>query len=160
MVLPGDTSGHRSLFVENEYKGTAIVISDNLKACFVSNADMLYLLSNNPSLAKNLIIKISTELNRSEDEVISVREKNVRSRLAYLLYSLANEYADINDESQYILKSEITKKDIASLLMVADETIIRIMSEMKCEEIISYEGKRILINDINKIRTLSRINDT
>lgn len=157
LVLPGDTSGHRSLFIEKKYKGTAIVISDKLKACFISNEDILFLLSNNASLAKNLIIKISTELNRSEDEVISVKERNVRSRLAYLLFNLGTDYSETTNQSQHILKSEITKKDIASLLMVADETIIRLMSEMKREGLISYKGKRILINDIEKVKTISRI---
>ena len=157
LVLPGDTSGHRSLFIENKYKGTAIVISDKLKACFISHSDMLFLLSNDVSLAKNIIIKISTELNRSEDEVISVNERNVRSRLAYLLYNLGIDYAETVNQSQYMLKSEITKKDIASLLMVADETIIRLMSEMRREGLISYEGKRILIKDIEKIKSISRI---
>ena len=158
LVLPGDTSGHRSLFIEKEYKGTAVVISENLKACFINNSDILQLISNNPSMAKNLIIKISQELNRSELEVISVKEKNVRCRLAYLLYNLATEYAEEIDQSQRVLKSEITKKDIAGLLMVANETVIRLMSEMKSEGLISYEDKRIVINDIDKIKVISRIN--
>ena len=158
LVLPGDTSGHRSLFIENKYKGTAIVISDALKACFISQTDMLFLLSNNASLAKNLIVKISNELNRSEDEVISVKERNVRSRLAYLLYNLSSSYSEALDSSRCILKSEITKKDIANLLMVADETVIRLMSEMRNEGIISYAEKRIVIDDLEMIKTMSRIN--
>lgn len=157
LVFPGDTSGHRSLFIENKYKGTALVISNHLQACFISNSDILFLLSHNPSLAKNLIIKISAELNRTEDEVISVKKRNVRSRLAYLLYSLGNKYAEEINSSQRLIKYEISKKDISSLLMVANETIIRLMSEMKNEGLVSYEGKRILINDIDKIKTLSRI---
>ena len=157
LVLPGDTSGHRSLFIENKYKGSAVVISDKLTACFISKTDMLYLLSKNPSLAKNLIIKISGELSRSEDEVISVKERDIRSRLAYFLFNLSIEYSDLVNQSQYILKSEITKKDIANLLMVADETIIRLMSEMKNEGLISYEKKRIVINDIEKIKIISKI---
>lgn len=157
LVLPGDTSGHRSLFIDNQYKGSTIVISKNLKACFIRKAEILYLLSNNASLARNLIIKISEELNRSENEAISFKERNVRSRLANLLYDLGNEYADHCGQSQRIIKSEITKKDIASLLMVANETVIRLMSEMKSEGLISYEAKRIKINDMEKMRIMSRI---
>ncbi|MDH5231219.1 MAG: Crp/Fnr family transcriptional regulator, partial [Gammaproteobacteria bacterium] len=144
LVLPGDTSGHRSLFIENSYKGTAVVVSETLKACFISKVDILFLLSNNASLAKNLIVKISNELTRAEDQVISVKERNVRSRLAYLLYNLSNDYSDVYNQTQTILKSEITKKDIANLLMVADETIIRLMTEMRNEGLISYEHKRIV----------------
>jgi len=159
LVLPGDTSGHRSIFVEKEYKGTASVISDSLSACFISKMDVLNLLSNNPSLAKNLIIRISGELNRSEREVISVKEQNVRNRLAFLLFNLANEYADVINHSQLMIKTEITKKDIANLLMVANETIIRLMSDMKNEGLIHYHGKQIVIEDMDKLKQISCVVD-
>ena len=35
LVLPGDSSGHRSLFIENSYKGSAEVLSESLMAVFI-----------------------------------------------------------------------------------------------------------------------------
>ncbi|MDH5230721.1 MAG: helix-turn-helix domain-containing protein, partial [Gammaproteobacteria bacterium] len=64
---------------------------------------------------------------------------------------------DVYNQTQTILKSEITKKDIANLLMVADETIIRLMTEMRNEGLISYEHKRIVIKNIEKIKIISKI---
>ncbi|NOZ53332.1 MAG: Crp/Fnr family transcriptional regulator [Gammaproteobacteria bacterium] len=157
LVLPGDTSGHRSLFIEQKYKGTADAISDNVQACFILKSDILYLLSNNASFAKNLVIKISTELKRSEEQQISVKEKTVRARLAHVIYYLCNEYSDQINEEQFVIRSEITKKDLASLLLVANETVIRLMSEMKTEGLISYQDKKIVINDLDKIKKLSRL---
>ena len=155
LVLPGDTSGHRSLFINEEYKGSAVVISDNLDTCFVDKSDIHYLISKNSSLAKNLIIKISTELTRSENEAISKKQKSVRARLVDLLYHLANNYAEATSESRRIIKTAITKKDISNLLMVANETAIRLMSELKEEGLIDYEDKCIVINDINKLKMLT-----
>jgi CRP-like cAMP-binding protein len=157
LVLPGDTSGHRSLFIETKYKGTADVISDTLQACYIPKADILYLLSNNASFAKNLIIRISSELIRLEEEQITAKEKTVRTRLAQLLYGLCEAHAEPVNGNHLLIQAEITKVDIASFLSVANETIIRLMSEMKSEGLISYQGKKILINDLDKLKAQSKL---
>lgn len=156
LVLPGDTSGHRSLFIEPFYKGTATVISTQLKTCYIAKPDILYLLSNSASFAKNLVTKISIELQRMEDETISFKEKSVRSRLAHLILRLCNDHSEKIDDNRYRIKSEITKKDIANVLMVASETVIRLMSEMKSEGLIEYENKRLLVLNYNKVKRLGR----
>ena len=156
LVLPGDTSGHRSLFIETNYKGTADVISDSLQTCYIPKTDILHLLSSNVSFAKNLVIKISSELVRSEEEQIQAREKTVRDRLAQMLCELREVHSEPINESQWLIKSEITKVDIAGFLSVANETIIRQMSDMKSEGLIGYEGKRIVLKDIEKLKTISR----
>ena len=156
LVLPGDTSGHRSLFIETKYKGTADVMSNSLQACYIPKTDIIYLLSNSASFARSLVIKISLELIRSEEEQISVKEKTVRGRLARLLCELCEVHGDRINNDQWLIQSEITKVDIAGFLAVANETIIRLMSDMKLEGLISYEDKKILINDLNKLKKLSR----
>ena len=155
LVLPGDTSGHRSLFIETQYKGTADVLSEQLQACYIPKSDILYLLSNNPSFAKNLVIKISSELVRSEEEQISAREKTVRGRLAQLLCELCDAHSDRINKKQFLIKSEITKVEIANFLSVANETIIRLMTEMKSEDLITYKDKKLLIKDLNKLKGIS-----
>jgi len=156
LVLPGDTSGHRSIFIENRYKGTTEVISDSLQACYIPKTDILHLLSSNVSFAKSLVIKISSELERTVEEQISAREKSVRDRLAQILCELHEVHAEPVNEGQWMIKSEIPKVDIASFLSVANETVIRQMSDMKSEGLIAYEGKKIVIKNIEKLKAISR----
>ena len=155
LVLPGDTSGHRSIFIETSYKGTADVISDSLQSCYIPKEDILYLLSSNVSFAKNLVVKISSELVRSEENQIMAREKNVRSRLAQMLFELYEAHALPIGDDQWLIEAEITKVDIAGFLAVANETIIRQMSEMKSEGLIAYQGKKIVIRDLEKLKAIS-----
>lgn len=157
LVLPGDTSGHRSLFIESSYKGTADILSDELQACFIPKPEILYLLANHASFAKNLVVKIATELQRSEEDHISAKENTVRGRLAKLLLELCNDYSEHISDKQFLIKSEITKREIASLLSVANETVIRLMSEMKSEGLINYQGKKILINDLDKLKSVTAL---
>ena len=155
LVLPGDTSGHRSIFIENCYKGTTEVISDSLSACYIPKTDILHLLSGNASFAKSLVIKIASELERTVEEQISAREKSVRDRLAQILCDLHEVHAEPVNENQWMIKSEISKVDIASFLSVANETVIRQMSDMKSEGLIAYEGKKIIIKNLNKLKAIS-----
>lgn len=156
LVFPGDTSGHRSLFIQNTYQGTTIALSDEVSACFISTEDILFLLSKNSSFAKNLIVKISRELNRSEEDMMATKEKTVRGRLAQLVYNLAVEYSDKMDNGNYVIKTEITKRELAKLLLVADETVIRLMSEMMKEEIIMYSEKKLIIKDLSQVLELTK----
>jgi CRP-like cAMP-binding protein len=157
LVLPGDTSGHRSLFIETQYKATAEVVSDELQACYIPKQDVLYLLSHNASFAKNLVIKISNELLRSEEEHISVKERTVRGRLAHLLYELCEAHSQPLDDNRILIDADITKVEIAGFLAVANETIIRLMSEMKAEGLIGFQGKKIIVNDPGKLQEIAKL---
>lgn len=157
LVLPGDTSGHRSLFIEEAYKATSDVVSQHLRACYIAKADIFYLLSNNASFARNLLAKISMELARSEEEQISVKEISVRGRLARLLCELCEIDAEKNADGQFVIKSDFTKRDIAGFLSVANETVIRLMSEMKSEGLIDSRGKKLIIKDMEQLKKLSRL---
>lgn len=156
LVFPGDTSGHRSLFIQNNYQGTATALSDDVAACFISTDDVLFLLSKSPSFAKNLIIKIAGELKRSEEDMMATKEKTVRGRLARLIYNLAVEYSDKLENGDYVIKTEITKREFSKLLLVADETVIRLMSEMMKEEIVMYSDKKLIIKDLDKVLDLTK----
>ncbi|MGD8571437.1 MAG: Crp/Fnr family transcriptional regulator [Gammaproteobacteria bacterium] len=157
LVFPGDTSGHRSLFVESDYKGTADVVSNQLQACYISKEDILYLLSHNAAFAKNLVVKISMEGVKSEQAQISARRQSVRGRLAALLCELCEVDSEELDDKRYMLKSNLTKRDIAGFLSVANETVIRLMSEMKSEGIIDNQGKKVLIYDLHRLRELAKL---
>lgn len=156
LVFPGDTSGHRSLFIQNHYQGTTIALSETANACFIPIDDVLFLLSKSPSFAQNLIVKISMELRRSEEDKMATKERTVRGRLAELLLKIAHEYSEETDKGEYLVKSEITKREIAKILLVADETIIRLMSEMAKDGVIDYVNKHLLIKDIKSISDLSK----
>jgi CRP-like cAMP-binding protein len=156
-VLPGGTVGHRSLFIQTQYKGTSQVVSKESHVCLLPTEDVSTLLAQNPDFARNLIVKISSELERSEEEKLAIKERTVRGRLATALLNLCDSYSDALENGEYVLKAEIPKIDLARLLSVADETVIRLMSEMRDEGVISYQDRRILIKKRDKLAELARL---
>lgn len=155
LVLPGDTSGHRSLFIESTYKGTAEALSDQLEVMFLSLEDVTLLLSKSISFTKNIITKISKELSRTEEEIVLKKKKSVRERVADLIYHLCLNYAEQVGENEFVIKSEISKREIAKILLVSNETVIRVMSEMKSDNIIAYQKKRLRIRQLDQLSKIA-----
>jgi CRP-like cAMP-binding protein len=99
LVVPGDTSGHRSLFLEETYKGTAEVLSPTSEVVFIRIEDITSLLSKSLSFTKSIIVKISTELRRSEEQHVQKTKKSVRGRVADLILNLCdNYYEDLGEK--------------------------------------------------------------
>ncbi len=53
---------------------------------------------------------------------------------------------------------KLTREELASLVGTATETLIRMMSEFKQEEIIDQNGKNIIIKDASKLLEFANIN--
>ena len=155
LAVPGDTAGHRSVFVDKAYKGTAAVISESAEACFIPKSVLLSLIGAFPEFALRLVQKIATELDRSEEDRIAIKERTVRSRLAEILLSLAKRYADRTSDNSAILKSELSKVDLARMLSVADETVIRLMTEFKNDGVIEYSDRRIHVLNADRLNKIS-----
>lgn len=150
-VFPGDTVGHRSIFVEDHYKGTCDVVSDAAEVCFFNKKDVVNLFGENNEFAKSLILKISQELDRSVNEHILLSESTAFSRLCSLLLKLFEEYSEVKSGVP-MLKSTIAKVDIARILAVTDETVIRFMSDLQKEKIIQSNDKIISLLNESKLK--------
>ena len=155
LVLPGDTAGHRSLFTEEHFKGTATVISERVSVCFVPSGTILTLIGSSTEFAKSLLKRLSGELDRAEEDQVATKEKSVRGRLAQLIWTLCESYSESGSGGTRVLRSEISKVDIARMLSVADETVIRLMTEFKRDGVIDYSGRRIRIISAKKLQALA-----
>lgn len=155
LVYPGDTAGHRSIFIEKNYKGTASAVSESVNCCYISKDNVLQFFAKNNEFAKKLITKLSFELEGSEKDQIESKEKSVFSRVCSLLIKLFDNFSETNLQGTQQLTISISKADIAKILSVADETIIRAMSELKNDSVIDFSGKIILLLNKEKLKSYS-----
>jgi CRP/FNR family transcriptional regulator, polysaccharide utilization system transcription regulator len=151
LAFPKDTVGHRSIFIQKTYSGTAEILSASAKVYFFPAEKISSLLAGNAGFARQLIIKIAKELQRAEEEQIQTKEKTAHERLSGFLYEVGQNYAEKSSDGRLIFKSAISKKNIAQSLLLADETVIRLMADLESEKIIGYENKKIVIVDSKKL---------
>lgn len=147
---PGDILGHQNLYTDENYTATATVVED-AEICFLSKNSAQASIENEPTVAKNLIRKLSEEMKRAETKMIALSRKNVRERLAELLLEFKNIYG-IEEYGKVRLDIMLSREELASMVGTANETIIRFISEFKNEKIIQQEGKVIYIVDLEKLR--------
>ncbi len=153
---PGDVLGHRSLFSDENYTATATVIED-AAICFVDKKFIFKALQDEPTIALNLIQKLSREMGAAETRTAGLSQKNVRERLAELLLTLKKSYG-IQEGNRWRLDIKLTREEMASMVGTANETIIRFFSEFKEEGLIEQEGKIIFITDEKRLIEFANLN--
>lgn len=147
---PGDVLGHRSLFSKQNYSATATVLED-AAVCFVDKNYILDAIKSDPSIALNLIEKLSRDMGSSEARNAAMSNKNARERLAELFLTFKKNYGVEEEDGRIRLDIKLNRDEIASLVGTVHETIIRLISEFKEEGILEQEGKTLYIVDEEKL---------
>ncbi len=147
---PGDVLGHRSLFSKESYSATATVIED-AAICFLDKNYIYGALKTDPTIALNLIQKLSKDMGAAESRNASLSQKSARERLAELLLTFMKNYGQDETDGRVRLDIKLNRDEIASIVGTAHETIIRLISEFKDEGILEQEGKTIFILDDEKL---------
>lgn len=145
----GDILGHRSLFTDEDFAKTATAMEDT-EVCFIDKKYLLGLIEKNPSVALNIINKLSRDMGQAESKLSSLHQKNVRERLAELLLSLKTTHG-VREKDRWKIELKLTREEMATMIGTASETLIRFMSEFKDADIIEQDGKVIYIKDVDKL---------
>lgn len=141
----GDILGHRSLFTDDNYSATATAMEDT-EVCFIDKKFILKMIENNPSVALNIINKLSRDMGSAEKKLSSLHQKNVRERLAELIVSLKTTHG-VKEHGRWKIDLKLTREEMATIIGTANETLIRFMTEFKDAGILEQEGKTIFIKD-------------
>lgn len=147
---PGDVLGHRSLFSKENYTATATVLED-AAICFLDKNYIYSAIKENPSIALNVIEKLSKDMGAAESKSAAMSQKNVRERLAELFLTFMKNYGVQEADGRVRLDIKLSRDEIASIVGTAHETIIRMISEFKEEGILEQDGKVIFITDEEKL---------
>ncbi len=134
-------------FVQNiPYSESAITIKKTTLIKII-NTEFLKLIKENPQLAINFL------------DILSENLKNVKSNLIHLAYdSVRKKTADtllqLNTLSSREDIIEVTRSNLASLIGIAKETLIRTLTEFKEEEIIDTSRNYIKIINVEKLKKI------
>jgi CRP-like cAMP-binding protein len=153
---PGDVLGHRSLFSKENYSATATALED-AAICFVDKSYIYTLIKDEPSIALNMIEKLSKDMGAAETRNASMSQKSARERLAELFLTFMTNYGHKEADGRVRLDIKLNRDEIASIVGTAHETIIRLISEFKEMAILEQEGKVIYILDESKLLELANL---
>jgi CRP-like cAMP-binding protein len=133
-------------FTENmPYRETAVAIKES-KLLKIGKTELYDLIKKNPQIAINFMDVLTKNLNCLKENLIHLAYDSVRKKIAESILLLSTK-----SENK---KIEISRYDLASLVGIAKETLIRTLTEFKEENIIKTDRNSIKIIDINKLRSI------
>jgi CRP-like cAMP-binding protein len=146
---PGEPFGEVPVFAGQDFPAHAETIAES-RLLFFPRETFTALISENPSLALNMLALLSMRLRHFTAQVEQLSLKEVPGRLAtYLLY-LSEEKAGATS-----IDLNISKGQLASLLGTIPETLSRIFARMTQQGLIQVEGPRINIADRSGLEALA-----
>lgn len=157
IVKGGDVIGHRSLFTDQNYTATATAMEDST-VCFLDKKFIMKAIQDMPSVAMNVIEKLSRDMGAAENKVSSYHQKNVRERLAELLLLLKESHGEEGEDGKIRINIKLTREEMATMIGTANETLIRFISEFKDEGLIEQDGKFIIITNEDELINWADVN--
>ncbi|MBN7815625.1 Crp/Fnr family transcriptional regulator [Algoriphagus pacificus] len=154
LAQKGDFLGYSALLGEENYSNSAMIVED-AKICFIPKEAFLNTLFNNTPFFKRITKALSHELGVMEEKLTDATQKSIRERLAFTILQLANSYGVDGGENQKI-DLILSREEIAGIVGTATESVIRLLSEFKKDNLIELDGKKIIVKDK---RGLARLSD-
>ncbi|WP_417591052.1 Crp/Fnr family transcriptional regulator [Owenweeksia hongkongensis] len=149
----GDLIGYRSI-LSDEPISASISAMDDTYACYIPKSSFFQVIEENSKFSLNVLKLSCHELGEAGKMIASLAQKTVRERLAEILLVLRATFGE--DEEGYI-DLKLTREEIANMVGTATESAIRLISELKDQEYISTQGKRIKLLDRPALRQIAGV---
>ncbi|MFZ0450060.1 MAG: Crp/Fnr family transcriptional regulator [Desulfatiglandaceae bacterium] len=146
---PGEPFGEVPVFSGQRFPANAETLIDS-RLLFFPRPAFVTLISDNPSLALNMLAVLAMRLRQFTTQIENLSLKEVPARLAaYLLY-LAREQEEKNS-----VRLSISKGQLASLLGTVPETLSRVFSKMNNQGLIEVDDRHIRFLDRDRLEELA-----
>lgn len=148
VAKPRDFIGLLSVFSNTRHVYSITAIEDSI-VCFVSLDLIKSFIKDNGTFALDFFEKISSVSDSVIKTRIDINTRQLRGRIAYILLLFAKHI--YNSDS---FNLPISRKEVAELIDMSTENVIRVLSEFRKDRLIQIEGKKIEILDRAKLEKI------
>jgi CRP/FNR family transcriptional regulator len=148
ITKPRDFIGLLSAFNEKTHLYSISALEDS-SICIIDIEAIKNLIVKDGSFALTLLGKMSKINDQILGTRLDINLKNLRGRTAYILLM----FKEIYRSERYDIP--VSRKEIAELIEMRTENVIRILSELRKDKIIHIEGKSIEILDLHRLEQIS-----
>jgi len=144
-ISPGEIFGELAITRKERRACTATVIDDAF-ICTVERSHFESFMLRNPGVSLEVAKVIGRRKEHTEKRVLDLISKDVRTRLAHTLASLAEKYGRPEKRGLYI-DLRLTQTDLAQLVGSTRETTSTVFNEFRRSGLVDSEGKSIWVLD-------------
>ena len=151
----GDVIGYRALLSEEPLSASAEAIEE-ASVCFIPKTQVLKMITENSNFNFKLLKALSHELGEAAKVITDLAQKPVRERLAETLLMLKDTF-ELDEEKA--IQVRLSREELANIVGTATESVIRLLSEFKKEELIALDGRNIKLLNIPGLTRTANIFD-
>ena len=146
---PGASIAELPVFDDGAYPASATAVAD-ARLVFVSKQDFRALCLEHPQVALKVVKVVGGRLRRLVGIIEELSFTTVRHRMAALLLNLAKRSGTKTARGvEFTLPA--THQDIAGMIGTVRELVSRNLSRLQAEEIISVEGRTVVVPDLARL---------
>ena len=151
ILNPGELFGELALVEEGVRSEFAQAMDDNVMICTINMSDMAQMMKMSPKFSLKITKLIGFRLRRLERKVDGLIFKDARTRIIEFIKEMA-EKNGVKVGDEIMVKHFLTHKDIASLTASSRQMVTTVLNELRENNLIYFERKKILIRDIDKLK--------
>lgn len=151
ILSSGEIFGELALVEEEKRADFAQAIENDTMICAWKLEDIKHLMLDNKELSFSLIKLLGLRLFKLQRKFDLLVFKDTRTRVIEFLKDAA-EWKGKKVGTETLLMTPLTHQDIAKLVGLSRQSVTTILNELKSENLIYFDRKRILIRDIGSLR--------
>ncbi len=146
ILQPGDFFGEMAIFDNMPRSATAEVIDDGAVVFTVSKRDFERLLTEQPSIALQIIRDLTRRIRQVNQQVEDLAFKDVHERVASTLSQLSRSEGRQLAGNKVLINLKMTHQDLANMVGSSRETVTRALNRLQDEGVISIAHQQITIH--------------
>lgn len=155
MVGKSDFFGYANFFASTPASTQAVALTRCIVFHFPIDG-LECIIKMNPSVAMYFIQDLSSLLLSSYDLTLSLTQKHIRGRLADTLLALQEKFGEKDTESG-VTSITISRADLSNICNMTQSNVTRTLKALEEEGILHLSGKKILLQNMNKLREVSKL---
>ncbi|WP_420317928.1 Crp/Fnr family transcriptional regulator [Ekhidna sp.] len=150
ILTRGEIFGEMALAGEEKRQDFAQAMDNETRVCSMTIEDLQNLMVDNKELSFKILKIVGFRLRKMEKKIESLVFKDARTRIVEFLKEMAVEKGQ-KVGFEVMIKNHLTHKDIASLTGTSRQTVTTVMNELRDKNLITFDRRRILIRDLEKL---------
>jgi CRP/FNR family transcriptional regulator len=151
IAKPRDFVSLLSIFSQSTYKYSISALEDTI-VCSVDIEALKLVISRNGTFAIEILHKMSKMYDDILETRFEINKKHLRGRIAYILLYFSHHIYQADD-----FDIPISRREIAELIEMTTENVIRILSEFRKDGIIKIDGKRIYLLEPERLESICKL---
>lgn len=150
ILNPGEVFGELSLVGEQKRRDYAVAVEDT-SLCAIKANELSSLIKDHSSLSLFFMKMMGSKVLEMENRLESLVFKDSRSRIVEYLTEIVRKRGQ-RVGYEWVVRNFNTHQEIANLTATSRQTVTTVLNELRGNEIITFNRKRLLVRDLDLLK--------